>query len=193
MTSLAAWKAAGSYFDFKGHQIFFREDGRKDAPAILLVHGLPSASWDYDLIWPELIKRYRVLTLDMLGFGFSDKPYRHDYRVVEQADIYDELLQRCGVKDYHLFAHDYGVSVGQELMARDMEAGRTTKILSVALLNGGLFPETHHRILFQSLLLSPIGPLISLLKTRKSLGKVSGVRDQKYEGCTERPFSLDEA
>ena len=107
----------------------------------------------------------------MLGFGFSDKPYRHDYRVVEQADIYDELLRRCGVKGFHLFAHDYGVSVGQELMARDMEAGRTTKILSVALLNGGLFPETHHRILFQSLLLSPIGPLISLLTTRESLGK----------------------
>jgi pimeloyl-ACP methyl ester carboxylesterase len=118
-----------------------------------------------------LVTKYRVLTLDMLGFRFSDKPYRHDYRVVEQADIYDELLRRCGVKGFHLFAHDYGVSVGQELMARDVEAGRTTKILSVALLNGGLFPETHHRILFQSLLLSPIGPLISLLTTRESLGK----------------------
>jgi pimeloyl-ACP methyl ester carboxylesterase len=141
MTSIAAWKAAGSYFDFKGRQIFFREDGSKDAPALLLIHGLPSASWDYDLIWPELIKEYRVLTLDMLGFGFSDKPYRHDYSVVEQADIYDELLRQCGVTSYHLFAHDYGVSVGQELMARDMEGTRTTKILSVALLNGGLFPE----------------------------------------------------
>lgn len=171
MTSIAAWKAAGSYFDFKGHQIFFREDGRKDAPALLLVHGLPSASWDFDLIWPELVKKYRVLTLDMLGFGFSDKPRRHDYRIVEQADIYQELLRRSRVTGYHLFAHDYGVSVGQELMARDMEGSRNTQILSVALLNGGLFPETHHRIFFQSLLLSRIGPLVSLLTTRKSLGK----------------------
>jgi pimeloyl-ACP methyl ester carboxylesterase len=97
---------------------------RLSAPALLLVHGLPSASWDFDLIWPELVKKYRVSTLDMLGFGFSDKPYRHDYRIVEQADIYDALLQRCGVKSYHLFAHDYGVSVGQELMARDMEGIR---------------------------------------------------------------------
>jgi pimeloyl-ACP methyl ester carboxylesterase len=81
------------------------------------------------------------------------------------------LLRRRGVTGFHLFAHDYGVSVGQELMARDLEGTRTTKIRSVALLNGGLFPETHHRILFQSLLLSPIGPLVSLLTTRESLGK----------------------
>jgi pimeloyl-ACP methyl ester carboxylesterase len=72
-------------------------------------------------MWPELVRNYRVLTLDMLGFGFSDKPYRHDYRIVEQADIYKDLLQPRGVTDYHLFAHDYGVSVGQELMARGME------------------------------------------------------------------------
>jgi pimeloyl-ACP methyl ester carboxylesterase len=156
MTSIAAWKTAGSYFDFHGRQIFFREDGREDAPTLLLVHGLLSASWDYDLIWPELVKKYRVLTLDMLGFGFSDKPYRHNYKVVEQADIYDELLRRCEVRDFHLFAHDYGVSVAQELMARDMERNRTTKVLSLVLLNGGLFPETHHRILWQSLLLSPV-------------------------------------
>jgi pimeloyl-ACP methyl ester carboxylesterase len=83
MTSIAAWQAAGAYFDFKGQQIFYRDDGRKDAPALLLVHGLPSASWDFDLMWPELVKKYRLLTLDMLGFGFSDKPYRHDYRIIE--------------------------------------------------------------------------------------------------------------
>lgn len=171
MTSIAEWKAAGLYFDFTGHKIFFRDDGHKDAPVLLLVHGLPSASWDYDLMWPELVKTFRVLTLDMLGFGFSDKPHNHNYRIFEQADIFDALLRLSGVTDYHLFAHDYGVSVGQELMARDMEPTRSTKILSVALLNGGLFPETHHRIFFQSLLLSPIGWLVSLLTTKKSLTK----------------------
>jgi len=171
MTSVAEWKAAGSWLVFQGRRIFYREDGPKDAPALLLVHGLPSASWDYDLIWPELVKRYRVLTLDMLGFGFSDKPQRHDYKVVEQADLYEELLGRSGMSAYHLFAHDYGVSVAQELIARDLEGPRSAKLLSVALLNGGLFPETHRRILFQSLLLSRVGPLVSLLTTRRSLSK----------------------
>jgi hypothetical protein len=56
-------------------------------------------------------------------------------------------------------------------MARDMEGTRTTKIQSVGLLNGGLFPETHHRIFFQSLLLSPIEALVPLLTTRASLAK----------------------
>jgi hypothetical protein len=36
-------------------------------------------------MWSDLVKKYRVLTVDMLGFGFSDKPYRHDYRILEQA------------------------------------------------------------------------------------------------------------
>jgi hypothetical protein len=63
-----------------------------------------------------------------------------------------------GVKEYHLFSHDYGDTVASELIARDLENTRRPKLLSVAFLNGGLFPETHHRIFFQSFLLSPIGP-----------------------------------
>src|ERR1700722_5303181 len=171
MTSTSAWKAAGSYFEFKGQQIFFREDGPTNAPVLLLIHGFPTASWDYDQIWPVLTKKYRVLALDMLGFGFSSKPRRLDYRISEQADIQQALLRRSGVREYHFLAHDYGVSVGQELVARDLEGSVPTKLRSACFLNGGLFPETHHRIFLQSLLLSRIGWLLSLLATKNTWAK----------------------
>jgi pimeloyl-ACP methyl ester carboxylesterase len=148
---------------------YWREAGNSNAPTLLLIHGFPTASWDWEKIWSDLVARYHVITLDMIGFGFSDKPYLYEYSIMDQADIYDEFLNLRGVKEYHLFSHDYGDTVACELIARNLENTRRPKLLSVAFLNGGLFPETHHRIFFQSLLLSPIGPLVSLTTTKKGM------------------------
>ena len=70
--TLSNWKNKGNYFTFNGHQIFSLDEG-EGAP-LLLIHGFPTASWDWSKIWSELRKYHRVLAIDMLGFGFSDKP-----------------------------------------------------------------------------------------------------------------------
>ncbi len=96
----------------------------------------------------------------MLGFGDSDKPPRHDYRLVEQAELHQCLLEHLGITGpVHLLAHDYGDSVAQELLARHRE-GRSA-VASCVFLNGGLFPETHRPVLLQKLLLGPLGPLLA--------------------------------
>ena len=166
-----AWKAKGKYFTHRGHDIFWREEGRKDAPALLLIHGFPTASWDWEPVWADLLQRYRLLTLDMIGFGFSDKPRNYAYSIKDQADIYDEFLASRGVSEFHILAHDYGDTVAQELIARDIERSKRPTLRSVCLLNGGLFPETHRRVRYQSLLLSPIGPLVSFLTTKEKLSR----------------------
>lgn len=171
MTSVAEWRAGGAFFEHKGHRIFWREGGDPSAPALLLIHGFPTASWDWERLWPELTRRYRVLTLDMIGFGFSDKPSFYDYHMIDQADIYDRLLTLGRVSHYHIFAHDIGVSVAAELLARAAEGDRWPQIASACLLNGTLFPETHRRVLYQSLLLTRLGPIISLLGTKKSFAR----------------------
>jgi pimeloyl-ACP methyl ester carboxylesterase len=171
MVSTSEWRQAGSFLKHKGHNIFWREGGNPSGPVLLLIHGFPTASWDWEKIWPGLAQRYRLLTMDMIGFGFSNKPYRYDYRISDQADTYDEFLTQRGVSEYHLFSHDYGDTVAQELIARDIESTSRPKLRSVALLNGGLFPETHRRVRFQSLLLSPVGPLFSQLITKKTLDR----------------------
>lgn len=91
-TPLPDWKSAGSFITYRRHQIYTRADGNPSAPVLLLIHGFPTASWDWEAIWPELISRYRVLTLDMIGFGFSAKPTDYNYSLIDQADLCEHLL-----------------------------------------------------------------------------------------------------
>lgn len=159
---LDAWRDGGdTRFAFGGHAIFTRTGGDTAAPALLLIHGFPTASWDWAAVWPALARRHRLLTLDLLGFGFSAKPCNHDYSVVEQADLCEALLRAHGVREYRVLAHDLGDSVAQELLARGVEGSDRPRLDGVVFLNGGLFPETHHPVLVQTLLRSALGPLVA--------------------------------
>jgi pimeloyl-ACP methyl ester carboxylesterase len=170
--SFTRWRDTGLHFTFNGHEIFYQRHGDGDT-ALLLIHGFPTASWDYEPIWPALCEQFgHVLAPDLLGFGFSAKPRRHRYTLTEQADLCEQLLARCEVRRVHLLAHDYGVSIAQELLARQLDQpDRETEILSVALLNGGLFPETHRATGTQKLLKSPLGPLLAPLMNERSFGR----------------------
>lgn len=176
--SLTDWEAGGRWFDYRGHRIFVREAGDRTAPTLLLIHGFPTASWDWEAVWDALSERFHLLTLDLIGFGFSAKPPRYDYSIVDQADLIEAWLRAEGVDSYHALAHDYGDSVAQELLARQAEPGERPRLRSLALLNGGLFPETHRPVLIQRLLLSPLGSLVSRLATRtsvaRSLSRIAG-------------------
>jgi len=168
MISPSAWRDAGAFFHFRGHRVFFRREG--SGPPLLLVHGYPTSSWDWAKIWPALTARFDVLAADMLGFGESDKPRGHRYTIVEQADLQRELFRHVGVRAPHALVHDYGVTVGQELLARE-EEGRGLGLRSIAFLNGGLFPETHRARPIQRVLASPIGPLIAKLSTERTFAR----------------------
>ncbi|WP_010486412.1 alpha/beta fold hydrolase [Pseudomonas sp. S9] len=166
--ALDQWRAQCQHFEFKGHQLCYWTAGPEDAPPLLLIHGFPTASWDWHYLWRPLAEHYRLIACDMLGFGYSAKPAGHAYSLLEQADLHQALLAQLRITDgVHLLAHDYGDSVAQELLARHQE-GRI-KLASCVFLNGGLFPETHHPVLVQKLLLSPVGPLIGRLFNRKKL------------------------
>ncbi len=165
------WLEAGAYFNYKQHQIFIREGGKGET--LVLIHGFPTASYDWHKVWDELITHYHVITIDMIGFGFSDKPQNHKYSLFEQADIFEYLLMKKGISKYHILAHDYGDTVTQELLARQLTRQQSssleTEILSVCFLNGGIIPGEHRPRLIQNLLMSPIGKWISLLTNRNTL------------------------
>ncbi len=170
---LRDWYAQGAYLPFGGHRIFFRqsENWHQTNQAILvLIHGFPTASFDWHAVWDELNRHFRLLALDLLGYGGSSKPYPHRYSILEQADIVEALIDELRINDWHLLAHDYGDTVAQELLARQLvqsHAGAARRLASAVLLNGGLFPESHRPRLIQRLLLSPIGPWIARRLNRK--------------------------
>ncbi|MEQ3694123.1 MAG: alpha/beta hydrolase [Alcanivorax sp.] len=194
--SLEQWQASGHYFNHKYGDIFYRthpsifigskskeQNQPSEKPVLLLIHGFPTSSWDWHKLWFPLSEHYQLVAADMLGFGFSDKPKSSDYRIGEQADIQEDLLQHLGISSYHILAHDYGDTVTQELLARNIK--RLGTIKSVALLNGGLFPETHQPLLVQKLLLSPIGSIVSRLMTEKKF-------QSSFDTICKQPIGVDE-
>lgn len=181
---LEAWRAAGETFVFGGHRIFYRTEGSGDP--LLLLHGFPTASWDWHRIWDELTARFRVVAADMLGYGFSDKPLDHDYSFAEQADLQQALLERLGIGGpVDVLAHDYGDTVAQELLARQLDRSEGIRLRSVCLLNGGLDIEASRLRLIQRLLAGPLGPLVARFlgywRFRRSFGAVFGPRTRPTE------------
>jgi pimeloyl-ACP methyl ester carboxylesterase len=182
--TLDEWRAGGRTFDYRAHAIFHRDDGA--GPALVCVHGFPTASFDWHRLWPRLTAGWRVIAPDMLGFGFSAKPRPYAYSILDQATLHEALLAHLGVERVVLLAHDYGDTVAQELLARclDRQAAGTPglAIRGVCFLNGGLFPEAHRARFIQKLLASPFGPLLSRLANEASFGKsfaaVFGARTQ---------------
>lgn len=165
---LSVWRKRSRTFVFRGQTIRYWTVGQGEP--LLLIHGFPTASWDWHYLWQPLAQRYRVIACDMLGFGDSAKPRNHTYSLLEQADLQQALLAHLQVEQaVHIFAHDYGDSVAQELLARHYE--KRIEVASCVFLNGGLFPETHRPLLMQKLLLSPIGWLLGRAFSREALVK----------------------
>lgn len=178
--ALDAWRAAGEAFDHRGHRIFYRrQGGAGGGPCLLLIHGFPTASWDWHRVWNGLAARFPTrVAADMIGFGFSAKPRPYPYAVADQADLHEALLERLGIGGVHVLAHDYGDTVAQELLARHEERraqGRGgLKLESVCFLNGGLFPEAHRATRAQRLMAGPLGPLLVRAFTRRVFGRALG-------------------
>jgi pimeloyl-ACP methyl ester carboxylesterase len=167
------WFERGQQLQHRGHRIFFQTGGKGgDGPALLLIHGFPTASWDWHCQWPALCEGFsQVIAADMIGFGYSAKPRNYAYSILDQADLHESLLRQLKVKRFHILAHDYGDTVAQELLARHNEGRGAAELLSVCFLNGGLFPETHHPRLIQKLLAGPLGPLVTRLNSERSFGR----------------------
>ncbi|MBS1690968.1 MAG: alpha/beta hydrolase [Actinobacteria bacterium] len=167
-TELERWKSAGRHFDYLGFDIFFRIEG--SGPPLLLIHGYPFNSWDWALIWAELTERFTVVAPDMIGLGFSDKPAAYGYSVPDHADIHEALLAHLGIGTVRILAHDLGVSVGQELLARQQFGGQSygaLRIESITWLNGGLFNEAYTPRLLQTVMSrTPLGDIMSPLQGR---------------------------
>lgn len=174
--ALRQWRDAGCLVAAGPHRLFVREKVSGERPLLLLLHGFPTASFDWLPLWNPLARHFDLLAPDLLGFGFSDKPARHHYTIMEQADLVLALLRARAVERVHVLAHDYGDSVAQELLARH-DGGELVRheqplaLASLLLLNGGIFPELHRPRPIQTLLASPLGFLVSRLLDRERFGR----------------------
>ena len=118
--------------------IFYREAGRADAPALLLLHGFPSSSHMFRELMPQLADRYRLIAPDLPGFGFSSAPEAATFKYTfdNLAQIIDRFTETIGLSCYAIYVFDYGAPVGFRLALAHPE--RITAIVSQ---NGNAYLE----------------------------------------------------
>ena len=121
-----------------GLDIFYRDAGRADAPAILLLHGFPTSSHMFRHLIPALAGRYRVVAPDYPGFGYSSFPSRDQfpYSFANLARIMTGFTDAVGLSRYALYIQDYGAPVGLRL-ALD----RPNSIAALITQNGNAYEE----------------------------------------------------
>ena len=97
-----------------GLGVFYREAGPKKAPTIVLLHGFPSSSGEFDTLIPLLATRYHLIAPDFPGFGQSDapKPSSYAYTFDNLAATISDLIEQLKIDKYSLYLHDYGGPVG---------------------------------------------------------------------------------
>jgi pimeloyl-ACP methyl ester carboxylesterase len=97
-----------------GLNIFYREAGPKDAPTIVLLHGLPSSSRMFEPLLARLSNRFHMVAPDYPGFGHSDAPSSKEYQYTFDniAHLMDHFTEALKLRKYTLYMQDYGGPVG---------------------------------------------------------------------------------
>ena len=121
-----------------GLDIFYREAGRPDAPAVLLLHGFPTSSHMFRHLIPALADRYRVVAPDYPGFGYSSFPARDrfTYSFATLAKVIGGFTDAVGFDRYALYIQDYGAPVGLRLALE-----RPHAIAALIAQNGNAYEE----------------------------------------------------
>lgn len=150
------WAQLGEHRELAGHRIFTVDvpaRGDEQDEPLLVLHGFPSSSFDFRAVLDGLRRSRRVLLLDMLGYGLSDKPDLR-YAIAVQADIVMAFVRAVGVDRLALLTHDMGDTVGGELLARNQEGAWPVEITRRVLTNGSIYIEMAQLSAGQQMLLA---------------------------------------
>jgi len=123
-----------------GLSIFYREAGPKDAPTLLLLHGLPSSSRMFEPLFERLSDKYHLIAPDYPGFGHSDwpDPKMFAYTFDHIADIMNHFTDALGLTHYSLYMQDYGGPVGFRMILTHPERTESLIIQDAVAHNEGL-------------------------------------------------------
>ena len=121
-----------------GLKVFYREAGAAGAPALLLLHGFPSASHMFRDLIPLLADRFHIVAPDLPGFGQSEMPARSKftYTFDNVAGVIDRFTEVVGLKRFAVYVFDYGAPTGFRIAVKHPD--RITGIISQ---NGNAYEE----------------------------------------------------
>jgi len=126
--------------EIDGLSIFYREAGPKDAPTLLLLHGLPSSSRMFEPLFSRLSDRYHLVAPDYPGFGHSDwpDPKKFAYTFDHIAEVMNHFTEALGLSHYSLYMQDYGGPVGFRMILAHPERAEALIVQDAVAHNTGL-------------------------------------------------------
>ncbi len=128
-------------------------------PAIVLIHGIGGSRYTFRRIVAPLARRHRVITLDLKGFGASDKPFDNAYGAADQAKLLLAFIEQRGLRSVSVAGHSFGGTVA--LVAALMEQRRGDRLIGrLILLNAPAYPQQMRRGL--AFLTLPVLPYVAL-------------------------------
>lgn len=128
-------------------------------PAVVLLHGIGGSSYTFRHIAGVLARRHRVITIDLKGFGASDKPFDTAYGAGDQARLLLAFLEQRGLQHASIVGHSFGGTVALVASLMEQSAG-TKRIGRLVLLNTPAYPQKMRRGL--EFLTLPVLPYVAL-------------------------------
>jgi pimeloyl-ACP methyl ester carboxylesterase len=122
-----------TFAQVEGARVRFTDKG--EGPPVVLLHGFASSLETWATVAPVLARSHRVVTLDLKGFGWTDRP-EGDYSPAAQAKLVFALLDQRGIKDVAVVAHSWGSSV-----ALAMALAEPARVRKIALYDAWVFEE----------------------------------------------------
>jgi cis-3-alkyl-4-acyloxetan-2-one decarboxylase len=124
----------------RGLAMHYVDEGPRDAPPILFLHGNPT--WSF--LWRELVRefrgRFRCVAPDHVGCGLSDKPQDYEYRLERHVDNLERLVLSLGLERITLVVHDWGGAIGFGVATRRPELFERFVVMNTAAFTGGRAP-----------------------------------------------------
>lgn len=157
----ADWKPlypfASHFHTVESGKIHYVDEGPEGAAAggpVLCVHGNPTWSFYWRNVVKELRGQHRVVAVDHLGCGLSDKPEAGPYRLADHIARLESLVLALDLRDVTLLMHDWGGAIGMGMAGRHPD-----RIARIGVFNTGAFPSARIPARIAACRIPGLGPL----------------------------------
>ena len=132
----------GKTLDLRGVRMNYVDEGPRDAPPVLMLHGNPTWSFYYRRLIAALSGKHRVIVPDHVGMGLSDKPdeSKYDYTLARRVVDLEKLVASLGLRQpLTLVVHDWGGPIGLRIAIEQPE-----RVARIVVMDTGLFTGHQH-------------------------------------------------
>jgi haloalkane dehalogenase len=120
------------WLELEGARMHYVDEGARDAPPVVMVHGNPTWSFYYRRLIQALKESHRVIAPDHVGCGLSDKPQDYPYTLAQHIANLEQLLTSLELTDITLVVHDWGGPIGMGYATRRPETIRRLVLFNTA-------------------------------------------------------------